>query len=165
MIHIEAYVVHVDMVLRQEVTFKLTEETIKALESLHITFLCVEAAITWEWVGKNAYLKSLRSNFVQAINIFVYRTDIEALEGLEKGGSGELSCGSSADVKEKICHLFVPMAPPPCMIRVPQLDWSRPWTPGAAFPWWASDLWNPQTTNPLPRHHEPMQSKPVVYSR
>ncbi|RJE19256.1 hypothetical protein PHISCL_08406 [Aspergillus sclerotialis] len=114
MIHIEAYVVHVDMVSQNEVAFKLTPETIEALVDFHKDVYCVDAAAnTWEWSGKENQLKKLQEEFVQAANKFVYRTYAQALEGLEEDGAGELLCGRSEDAKAAIMSLFVPLLPPP----------------------------------------------------
>ena len=132
MIHIEAYVVHVDMVFRNEVSFKLTEETLDALESFHNEFqLAATASYAWDWPGKEAQMKDLQKDFVQAVNMFVYRTNAEALDELEDDGSGELLCGSSEDAKAAISRLFVPMMPPPHVVHflcpvVPYLDGTKP---------------------------------------
>ncbi|QQK41211.1 aliphatic nitrilase [Penicillium digitatum] len=53
-IHIEAYVVHVDMVSRNEVAFKLTPETIESLVDFHKDVYLVDAAAnTHNWSGKH----------------------------------------------------------------------------------------------------------------
>jgi hypothetical protein len=114
MIHVEAYVVHVDMVSQNEVAFKLTPETIEALVDFHKDVYSVDAAAnTWSWSGKEGQLKKLQDEFVQAANKFVYRTSAQALEGLEDDGAGELLCGRSEDAKAAIMSLFVPLLPPP----------------------------------------------------
>ncbi|GAB1216910.1 hypothetical protein ATERTT37_006129 [Aspergillus terreus] len=114
MIHIEAYVVHVDMVSQNEVAFKLTPETIEALVEFHKDVYSVDtAASTWDWADKDTQLKKLQEEFVQAINKFVYRTSVQALEGLEEDGAGELLGGRSEDAKTAISNLFVPLLPPP----------------------------------------------------
>ncbi|KAJ6129838.1 hypothetical protein N7512_002618 [Penicillium capsulatum] len=123
MIHIEAYVVHVDMVSRNEVAFKLTPETIESLVDFHHDIYSVDAAAnTWDWSGKQAQLKKLQDEFVQAANKFVYRTDAEALEGLEEDGAGELLCGRGEDAQAAIRNLFVSLLPPP----PPVVDVLRP---------------------------------------
>ncbi|CAG8040194.1 unnamed protein product [Penicillium salamii] len=136
-IHIEAYVVHVDMVSRNEVAFKLTPETIESLVDFHKEIYSVDAvANTYNWSGKHAQLKKLQEEFVQAANKFVYRTDADALEGLEEDGAGELLCGRSEEVKNAIGNLFVPLIPPPppmveVMRPVPLLPSST-----GPEPWW-----------------------------
>ena len=114
LLHIEAYVVHVDMVSQNEVAFKLTTETIEALIEHHKEIFSVDtAAATWDWSEKEVQLKKLQEEFVQAANKFVYRTNVLALEGLEEDGAGELLCGRSDEVREAIMGLFVPLLPPP----------------------------------------------------
>lgn len=149
MIHIEAYVVHVDMVSRNEVAFKLTPETIESLVDFHKEIYSVDAAAnTWDWSGKQAQLKKLQEEFVQAANKFVYRTDAEALEGLEEDGAGELLCNRSEEAKAAISSLFVPLLPPPprvvdVMRPVPLLPsstgpetwWHTPMSPSAPMEW------------------------------
>ncbi|QGA13270.1 hypothetical protein EYB26_000918 [Talaromyces marneffei] len=66
MIHIEAYVVHVDMVSQNEVAFKLTPETIESLVDFHKDIFSVDtAASTWDWPEKETQLKKLQEEFVQ----------------------------------------------------------------------------------------------------
>ncbi|OBT60079.1 hypothetical protein VE03_10777 [Pseudogymnoascus sp. 23342-1-I1] len=110
LIHIKAYTVHVDMVLRNEVVFKLTPETIEALVEYHKEIHCVDvAASTYNWLEKDLQIKELHEKFNQAINKFVYRTNAIALEGLEEEGAGELLCGKSEEVKNNIMNLFLPL--------------------------------------------------------
>lgn len=113
-IHVEAYVVHVDMVSQHEVAFKLTPETIEDLIKYHKEIYSVDvSASTWSWAEKEVQLKKLQEEFVQAINRFVFRTGMRALEGLEEDGAGELLDGRSEDVKNAILQLFHPLLPPP----------------------------------------------------
>jgi hypothetical protein len=105
-IHIEGYVVHIDMILRHEVTYKLTKDTIDTLIEHHKEVYCVEAANNYGWPDGEQRRKELHENFVQAINKFVFHTDVSALEGLEGGGTGELINGKSDEVKEKILSLM-----------------------------------------------------------
>ena len=113
-IHIEAYVVHVDMVSQNEIAFKLTQETIDALVEYHREIYSVDiAANTWNWSEKEFQLKKLQDDFVQAVNRYVYRTHVRALEGLEDDGAGELLEGRSDEVKTAIMGLFLPLLPPP----------------------------------------------------
>lgn len=113
--HIEAYIVHVDMVSQNEVAFKLTQETIDALVEHHKDIFSIDtaAAYSWSWPDKDTQLKKLQEEFVQAANKFVYRTGALCLEGLEEDGAGELLCGRSDEVRAQINALFVPLLPPP----------------------------------------------------
>lgn len=142
-IHLEAYIVHVDMVLRNEVAFKLTPDTIELLIEYHKDIHCVNAkANTYEWSEKEQQCKKLHDEFIQAINKFVFRTHVSALEGLEEDGAGELLAGKSEDVKNAVMALVKPLLPPPPrvvdVIRQPPLlpsspananMWSQPPTP------------------------------------
>lgn len=71
------------------------------------------ASQTWSFPDKEAQLKKLQDEFVQAANKFVYRTNALALEGLEEDGAGELLCGRSDEVRNQISGLFIPLLPPP----------------------------------------------------
>lgn len=119
-IHVEAYIVHVDMVLRNEVAYKLTTDTIDALVEYHEKIHCVDAkANTYDWSGKEQQCKYLHEDFVKAVNKFVYRTPVGALEGLEEGGACELLCGKSEEVKNNLFGLMKPLVPPPhCVVDV-----------------------------------------------
>ena len=114
LIHIEAYIVHVDMVLRNEVAFKLTPDSIESLIEYHENVHCVDiSANKNNWSEKEAQIKKLHEGFIQAINKFVYGTHVSALEGLEEDGLGELLRGKSEEVKNNILNLFHPLLPPP----------------------------------------------------
>lgn len=114
MIHIQAYVVHIDMVSQHEVAFKLTSETIEALIDYHKDIFCVDAAASiFDWPEKDAQVKKLQEEFKQAVNRFVFRTHMRALEGLEEDGAGELLEGRSEVVKGAVTQLFAPLLPPP----------------------------------------------------
>src|ERR1700759_4695451 len=64
LIHIEAYVVHVDMVSQNEVAFKLNQETIEALIEYHKDIYSVDvSANTWSWAEKEVQLKKLQEEF------------------------------------------------------------------------------------------------------
>jgi len=120
MIPLHAYVVHIDMVSEQEVSYKLTKETIQALITYHKDIYCEDiAANTWSWSEKDAQLKKLQENFVSAANRYVFRSNVKALEGLEDDGAGELLEGRSEDVKNAILGLFLPLLPPPP--RIPEI--------------------------------------------
>ncbi|GAB7353059.1 hypothetical protein MBLNU459_g3609t1 [Dothideomycetes sp. NU459] len=114
LLHVEAYVVHIDMVSQHEVAFKLTTDTIEALIEYHKDIYSVDiAASTYSWPEKDSQIKKMREEFVQAVNRFVFRTGVRALEGLEEDGAGELLEGRSEDVKTAIMNLFLPLLPPP----------------------------------------------------
>lgn len=146
LIHVEAYVVHVDMVLRNEVGFKLSKDTIESLIEYHKEVHCVDAkASTHDWTEKDQQAKKLHEDFIQAINKFVYRTHVSALEGLEEEGAGELLNGKSDEVKSQLLGLMKPLLPPPPrvvdVIRQPPLLPSSP----------ASSLWSqPSTPSSIP---------------
>lgn len=150
MIHIEAYVVHVDMVSRKEMGFKLTKETISTLEGVHEEFLLNSANCMWNCSGKKAHMNELQEKFVKAANKFVYRTNAEAL-GLDEDGSGDLLCDRSADVRAVISRLFVPMVPlPPIPCpHHPLPSGIRPWTPESAGLSETIGAWNTQPTIPV----------------
>jgi hypothetical protein len=160
LIHIEAYIVHVDMVLRNEVAFKLTPDSIESLIEYHKDVHCVDiSANTYNWSEKEAQVKKLHEEFIQAINKFVYGTHVSALEGLEEDGLGELLCGKSEEVKNNILGLFHPLLPPPPrivdVVRPPPLLPSSP----AGPEWWSQpsisssvsapvDAWRPVPSSP-----------------
>jgi hypothetical protein len=113
-LHVEAYVVHVDMVSQHEVAFKLTTDTIDSLVEYHKDIYSVDvSANSWTWPEKDAQLRKMQDEFVQAANKFVFRTGARALEGLEEDGAGELLDGRSEDVKKSVTGLFLPLLPPP----------------------------------------------------
>ena len=143
LIHVEAYVVHVDMVLRNEVAYKLTPDTIEALIEYHKDIHCVNTkASTYDWSEKEQQCKKLHEDFVQAINKYVFRTHVSALEGLEEDGLGELLCGKSEEVKNGIMSLIKPLLPPPPRI----VDVVRP--PQQLLPSSPANggMWSPATT-------------------
>jgi hypothetical protein len=138
-IHVEAYVVHVDMVSQHEVAFKLTAETIEALTEYHKDIYSIDiAATTYDWPEKDAQVKKLQDQFVQAVNRYVFRTGDHALEGMEEEGAGELLEGRGEDVKSAIMGLFHPLLPPPPRISDVGLPAPLlPSSPGASG-WWSS---------------------------
>lgn len=139
LIHVEAYVVHIDMVSQNEVAFKLTQDTIDALVEYHKDIYSVDAAAsTWNWSEKDMQVKKLHDDFVQAINRYVYRTHVRALEGLEDDGAGEMLEGRSQEVKSAIMGLFLPLLPPPPrMVNVVD-PYSAPHMLEAPNQWWLS---------------------------
>lgn len=164
LMHLEAYIVHVDMVLRNEVAYKLTPDTIESLIEYHKDIHCVNAkANTYDWSEKDQQCKKLHEDFVQAINKFVYRTPVSALEGLEEDGAGELLNGKCEEVKGLVLGLMKPLLPPPPrvveVVRQPQLLPSSPVNPR---------LWSHSATpSPMPAPVEPwrvLPSSPSVAS-
>lgn len=124
LIHLEAYVVHIDMVSQNEIAFKFTQDTIDALIEYHTDVYSIDTAASfWSWPEKEMQLKKLQEEFKQAVNRFVYRTHVRALEGLEDDGAGELLEGRSEEVKNAIMGLFLPLLPPPPppIVEAPQL--------------------------------------------
>ncbi|TPX19856.1 hypothetical protein DIZ76_017649 [Coccidioides immitis] len=157
LLHIEAYVVHVDMVSQSEVAFKLTPETIESLVEYHKEVFSVDtAASTWNWAEKEIQLKKLQEEFVQAANRFVFRTGVRVLEGMEEEGAGELLGGRSDDAKAAVMGLFVPLLPPPP--RVVDVVQPTPLLPSSTGP---QDWWN----SPIPQNPPvPVESWQVVPS-
>lgn len=145
-IHVEAHITHVDMVLRNEVGYKLTPDTIESLIEYHKDIYCVDAkANIYDWSEKDQQAKKLHEEYIQAINKFVFRTHVSALEGLEEDGMGELLAGKSDEVKSSLTSLLKPLLPPPPKIvdvfRQPPLLPSSP----------ASMIWSqPHNTLSLP---------------
>ncbi|KAI5301727.1 hypothetical protein KEM56_001417, partial [Ascosphaera pollenicola] len=102
MIHVEAYVVHIDTVSsKKEVTFKLTQKTIDALVEYynhfgHLAFdeFMSEPAVRGDADDKKDKRKRDRlprvpvceEEFAQEVNRFVFRTDVRALEGIGEEG-------------------------------------------------------------------------------
>lgn len=113
LIHVEAYVVHVDMVLEHEASFKLTPATVDELAAYHKDIYSVaEAASSQKWTGKEQQIKELREEFHLAVNSYVFRTDVRVLEGLELGGMGELLGGRAEVVKRSLLQLTLPLLSP-----------------------------------------------------
>jgi hypothetical protein len=160
LIHIEAYIVHVDMVSQHEVAFKLTPETIESLIEYHKDIYSVDvAASTWNWAEKEMQLKKLQDEFVQAVNRYVFRTGVHALEGLEEEGAGELLEGRGEDVKGAIMGLFHPLLPPPPRI----VDVVRP-TPLLPSSPGSANWWHPGVHHISQPHPAPVESWRVVRS-
>jgi hypothetical protein len=107
-IHIEGYIVHIDLVLQNVVAFKLTPDSIESLIEYHRDVYCVNiSANNYEESHRDLPVKELHKEFVQAINRFVYITPASVLEGLDDDGSGELLCGKSEEVRDRIVALFL----------------------------------------------------------
>ncbi|KAF2102145.1 hypothetical protein NA57DRAFT_34518 [Rhizodiscina lignyota] len=159
LLHIEAYVVHVDMVSQHEVAFKLTQDTIDSLIEYHKDIYSIDvSASTWPWAEKEVQLKKLQEEFVQAVNRYVFRTGVRALEGLEEDGAGELLDGRSEDVKNAIMGLFLPLLPPPPRI----VDVVRPQALLPSSPA-GGHFWHP-SQHIAPPHPQPVESWKVLPS-
>jgi hypothetical protein len=107
-IHVEAYVVLVDLLLQIGVEFKLTPDSIDSFIEYHEDVHCMDSSANGIYDGpdKNLIVKKLHGNFV-------FRTPASpVLESLDPDGSGELLCGKSREVKDKIMALFLPLFPP-----------------------------------------------------
>ncbi|RPA80171.1 hypothetical protein BJ508DRAFT_131301 [Ascobolus immersus RN42] len=150
LLHIQAYVVHIDMVLSNEIAFKLTDDTIKDLIEFHEKVYLVDcAARTWQWTDKESQIKKLHDNFVQTVNKYVFRTDAIALEGMEDDGAGELLCGGSLEVKQQVQGFFVPLLPPPP--RVVEQPRPVPLLPSSPTSnWWAPTIPVSGSSEPAP---------------
>lgn len=159
LMHVQAYVVHVDMVSQYEVAYKLNKETIDALIEYHRDVYSVDAAASlFDWPEKNAQVKKMQEEFVQAVNRFVFRTGVRALEGLEEDGAGELLDGRAEDVKRAIMNLFSPLLPPPPRITdvvIPAQSYVQ--QPTTQQGWW-------QPTHYMPSHSMPSESWNVLPS-
>ncbi|KAF4461993.1 hypothetical protein FALBO_11200 [Fusarium albosuccineum] len=152
-IHVKAYVVHVDMVYKQEISYKLTQDTIDALIKYHENVYCVSAkAKTPDWPDKEREFQNLHDDFVRAIKEFVFGTHVNVLKVLELKGSGKLPEDKSEKAKEAIISLMGPLlspshsvgdlvrppelspSPPP-PTEYPQMEIDMPNIPPAASPW------------------------------
>lgn len=162
LLEIEAYIVHVDMVMQNEVAFKLTPDSIEALVTYHkdIYSKDISALCSYNWSEKEVQVMKLHEDFIQTANKFVYRTHVTALEGLEENGAGELLCGKSEEVKTAIMGMFLPLIPPPPrvvdIIRQPALLPSS----STNNSWWSES--NPQT--PMPAQVQPWKIIPSTPS-
>lgn len=157
-IHLQAYVVSIDMVQSHEIAFKLTKESIKALVDYHKdVYMVDQVANTWHWTEKDAAVKKLHEEFVQAINKYVFRTDKIALEGIEDDGAGELLCGQSEEVRNAISECFLPLLPPP-----PKVVEVRAPTPTLASTPAPSGWWAP--TAPIDQHMAPVEPWKILPS-
>jgi len=139
LLHIQAYVVHIDLVLSNEIAFKLSQDTIKELIDYHKNVYLEDCkAKSWHWTEKEAQAKKLHNNFIQTVNKYVFRTDAIALEGMEDDGSGELLCGGSLEVKNAVLGFFVPLLPPPPRAaEIPRPVPLLPSSPASGGNWWS----------------------------
>lgn len=133
------------MVLRSEVAFKLTSDSIESLIKYYRGIHCPKIHIHSE-----LEVKKLQEEFFQAIYKFVYRTHVSTLEGLELDGSGELLYKKSEEVKTNILSLLLQALPqkilPPLYREPPPLQKLHPLL-HKAFSWFfhltnfAEELW------------------------
>ena len=138
--HVEAYVVYINMILDGVVLFKLTQGTIDELVDFHPkTYLADEVSITEMWHGKGATLERRKEEFRLAINRFVFSARLRVLEGLEnEHGIGELLEGRSEMVNSCLLQLFRPLIPPLWYIG----DVASPASPTVSPPC-SGHWWNP----------------------
>merc|ERR1712000_542996 len=80
---------------------------------------------------KEQQCTKLHEEFIQAINKFVFRTHVSALEGLEEDGVGELLNGKSDEVKTQLGNLMKPLLPPPRVVDVVRQPPLLPSSPAA----------------------------------
>jgi hypothetical protein len=114
LIHVKAYVTHVNFEAQREVGFKLTEETIEELITYHKdAYVRHESNQTSKRVKKEQDLQRFHDKFCKAVNEYVFRTGVQALEGLVEGGGGNLLNGQSQNAKDSIVSLFFPLSSPP----------------------------------------------------
>ena len=119
MIHVEAYIVYVDLETQDELAFKLTPETIEELIEHHSEVISSNAVHKNEDWANEAAQRKLHEEFVQSINQFIYRTRTSVLQGLDEDGTGELLARHSNRVKDAITKLFVPLSPPSASAPTP----------------------------------------------
>jgi hypothetical protein len=120
MIHVEAYIVYVDLETQDELAFKLTPETIEELIEHYSEVISSNAVHKNEdWADEVG--RRLHEEFVKSINQYVYRTGTSVLRGLDKGGTSELLAQYSNEVKDAIINLFVPLSPPSASALTPVL--------------------------------------------
>ncbi|KAF4955932.1 hypothetical protein FSARC_11711 [Fusarium sarcochroum] len=114
LIHIEAHVVHVDIIYKHEITYKLTKDTIDTLDTFLEENRCADMEpdiYSWTNTPEKRW-RELHAPVVQNLKEFVFHTHISALERLEVDGSGELHCDESEEVKNSIIAFLRPLIPP-----------------------------------------------------
>ncbi|WQF76976.1 hypothetical protein CDEST_01990 [Colletotrichum destructivum] len=97
---VQGHVQSVDMVLKKEVVFWLTNESIELLVQYRKTFLAKNT------VKSGRVQEQLHQDFQLAIKRFVYSAPDLVLDELEEDGSGELPYKESIKVKERISGLM-----------------------------------------------------------
>ncbi|KAJ5752746.1 hypothetical protein N7520_009663 [Penicillium odoratum] len=108
--YIQAHVVHVDTISRNEMSFKLTSETIQSLiEFYDINISChLSSSISNEPQKSTApYHKDPKQAFVRKINGFVFCTPVSAFESLKSDGTGTLLGRQAMAAREAIERLLV----------------------------------------------------------
>lgn len=110
---INARIVCVDMVERNEATFKLTRSTTDALIQYHEQLHCAGSETkAADWHGKEQLIKKQHDNFVTNIEKFVFCTDVRVLVYLHKDGAGRLPDDKQLVVKSELAKLMKPLHPP-----------------------------------------------------
>lgn len=112
---IQAHVIHVDMISRNEMSFKLTSETIQALiEFYDKNILCpLNSSISNGSQKITApHHKDPKQEFVQKLNEFVFCTSVSALESLRSDGTGFLIGRQAMAAREAIDNVLVSVMHP-----------------------------------------------------
>ena len=105
---IQAHVIHVDTISRNEISFKLTSETIQALiEFYDKNISCRLNSSIFKGSQKLTapHHKDPKQAFVQKINEFVFCTSVSALESLKSDGTGFLIGRQAIAAREAIDNL------------------------------------------------------------
>lgn len=105
-IYFEVYIVYVDMVLRNEVVYKLMLDIIEFLIEYYKDIYCVNVKVNiYDWFEKEIQCKKFYEDFIQVINKFVFWIYVLVFEGFEEDGVGELFSGKSEEVKNVVMNL------------------------------------------------------------
>ena len=109
LIHVEAYIVSVDLVSRNEVAFKLTQHTVDQLVEYHRRIYSPPlSAAAWNCSPNEVRFKGMQDRFELAMSEFTFCAHVHALEGPEEDGAGEVVEGLPGVVKAEILDLFLP---------------------------------------------------------
>ncbi|OAA60888.1 hypothetical protein LEL_10767 [Akanthomyces lecanii RCEF 1005] len=112
-IPIHARIVCVDLVDRNEATFKLTRGTTDALIQYHEQLHCAGSETNAaDWHGKAQQIKKQHENFVRDIEKFVFCTHVSVLVHVQKNGAGRLPDNRQLLVESELAKLMKPLHPP-----------------------------------------------------
>ncbi|KAI9868011.1 MAG: hypothetical protein M1813_006756 [Trichoglossum hirsutum] len=110
LIHIQSYIISVDLVQTNTAAFKLTSESVTELEEYYKNVYLIDiAAACNDWSEEKS--RKHQDEFSKSVNGFAYQTKAWTLLDMERDGSGELSHGRSDEVKTAIMRLFPPLLP------------------------------------------------------
>lgn len=112
---IQAHVIHIDTISRNEMSFKLTSETIQALiEFYDKNISCRLNSSIFKGSQKltASHHKDPKKAFVQRINEFVFCTSVSALESLRSDGTGFLIGRQAMAAREAIENVLVSVMHP-----------------------------------------------------